>query len=88
MQTFQGRFGRAFLVDSVYVRESNVASSLTKVVFSVNVQVGSPSSRLLITGLHTVADVTCAVCNVIIGWRYVRRSMSESQRLTGLCHIR
>ena len=27
---------------------------------------------MLTTGLHTVCDVSCASCDVSLGWRYVR----------------
>ncbi|KAG8168679.1 hypothetical protein KVR01_001428 [Diaporthe batatas] len=37
----------------------------------VNVSVGSPEKRSLVTGIHVVADITCATCAVKIGWKYV-----------------
>ncbi|KAI3396949.1 hypothetical protein diail_11562 [Diaporthe ilicicola] len=37
----------------------------------VNVVVGSPEKRSLVTGMHVVADITCATCGVKIGWKYV-----------------
>lgn len=37
----------------------------------VNVAVGSPEKRSLVTGMHVVADITCATCGVKIGWKYV-----------------
>lgn len=37
----------------------------------VNVSVGSPEKRSLVTGIHVVADITCATCGVKIGWKYV-----------------
>ena len=37
----------------------------------VNVCVGSPEKRSLVTGMHVVADITCATCGVKIGWKYV-----------------
>lgn len=37
----------------------------------VNVAVGRPESRNLVTGAHVVADISCAMCGVKIGWKYV-----------------
>ncbi|CAI5518750.1 unnamed protein product [Closterium sp. Naga37s-1] len=36
----------------------------------VNVMVGPKEDRLLITGLHTVADIYCAECHEVLGWKY------------------
>lgn len=37
----------------------------------INVTVGAPEKRSLVTGMHVVADITCATCGVKIGWKYV-----------------
>lgn len=37
----------------------------------INVAVGAPEKRSLVTGMHVVADITCATCGVKIGWKYV-----------------
>ncbi|KAJ9054030.1 hypothetical protein DSO57_1001369 [Entomophthora muscae] len=37
----------------------------------VNVSLGPKEDRVLITGLHTVADIRCAVCATNMGWKYV-----------------
>ena len=39
--------------------------------------VGKEEDRLLITGLHTVADISCSTCGSVLGWKYV----SDSSRL-------
>ncbi|KAK9246814.1 hypothetical protein V1506DRAFT_565793 [Lipomyces tetrasporus] len=36
-----------------------------------NVKVGKPGERMLVTGLHTVADVSCASCDINVGWKYL-----------------
>ncbi|KAK9806841.1 hypothetical protein WJX72_004610 [[Myrmecia] bisecta] len=36
----------------------------------VNVTMGPKEDRLLITGLHTVADIYCVGCKEIMGWKY------------------
>lgn len=37
----------------------------------MNVALGPKEDRLLITGLHTVADIYCTTCNTVLGWKYV-----------------
>jgi hypothetical protein len=32
---------------------------------------GPKEERLLITGVHTVADIYCTSCNTVLGWKYV-----------------
>lgn len=36
----------------------------------VNVSLGPKENRMLITGLHTVADIFCTVCDANLGWKY------------------
>lgn len=38
---------------------------------SVNVTLGPKEDRLLMTGLHTVADIFCSNCGTVLGWKYV-----------------
>lgn len=33
---------------------------------------GQEEERMLMTGLHTVADISCKVCNSNIGWIYLK----------------
>jgi hypothetical protein len=37
----------------------------------LNTKTGRPEDRHLATGLHTVADVTCATCGATVGWKYL-----------------
>mmetsp|Transcript_18750 Transcript_18750/g.47149 ORF Transcript_18750/g.47149 Transcript_18750/m.47149 type:complete len:113 (-) Transcript_18750:224-562(-) len=37
----------------------------------VNVSVGKKEVRMLITGRHTVADISCNVCETVMGWKYI-----------------
>jgi hypothetical protein len=39
---------------------------------SVNVSVGEKEDRMMLTGMHTVSDIFCVRCAVILGWKYVR----------------
>ncbi|GMN41309.1 hypothetical protein TIFTF001_010535 [Ficus carica] len=36
----------------------------------VNVSLGVKEERLMMTGLHTVADIFCVGCGSIVGWKY------------------
>jgi hypothetical protein len=51
----------------------------TTISSSENVVMGSKEDRILITGLHTVADVTCLACSAQIGWKYLH-AMEPSQK--------
>ncbi|XP_061346975.1 protein yippee-like At4g27745 isoform X1 [Gastrolobium bilobum] len=46
---------------------------------AMNIAVGQKEDRQLMTGLHTVADVYCSDCNVVIGWKY-ERAYDETQK--------
>ena len=39
-----------------------------------NVRTGPREERLMTTGLHTVADISCTRCNGVVGWKYVRQN--------------
>lgn len=45
----------------------------------VNVSLGPREDRMLITGLHTVADIFCTVCNTNLGWKY-EMAFEEAQK--------
>jgi hypothetical protein len=57
---FTGRHGRAVLV-----APPSSGADL------INIRIGRHEHRALATGAHTVADISCAVCSVKIGWKYV-----------------
>lgn len=40
---------------------------------------GPKEDRLLITGLHTVADIHCTTCGTVLGWKY-EYAFEESQK--------
>ncbi|KAM7192979.1 protein yippee-like [Rhypophila sp. PSN 637] len=81
---FTGRHGRAYLVSapSSKATPSCPASPLNKKnnpknskagtdADLVNVHVGRPENRQLVTGQHVVADISCIVCGSKLGWKYV-----------------
>ncbi|PNX95112.1 hypothetical protein L195_g018302 [Trifolium pratense] len=36
----------------------------------VNTTIGTPEERVMLSGLHTVADIFCCCCGQIVGWKY------------------
>lgn len=40
-------------------------------IFRVNVGCGPAEERVLLTGLHAVADIYCECCKTTLGWKYV-----------------
>ncbi|OMO87918.1 Yippee-like protein [Corchorus capsularis] len=46
---------------------------------AMNIVVGPKEDRHLITGLHTVADIHCADCREVLGWKY-ERAYEASQK--------
>lgn len=40
--------------------------------YCVNIDIGPPEDRRLITGLHSVNDIFCKRCQTLIGWTYSR----------------
>ncbi|ELR16401.1 Yippee putative zincbinding protein [Acanthamoeba castellanii str. Neff] len=45
----------------------------------VNVSTGPREDRILLTGLHTVADISCNDCHSVVGWKY-EEAVEESQQ--------
>ncbi|KAG2396763.1 Protein yippee-like [Vigna angularis] len=37
---------------------------------SVNFTIGVLEERMMLSGLHTVADIFCCCCGQIVGWKY------------------
>lgn len=64
-KSFTGRYGRAYLVSPPDPGKNQRSDNL------VNLQLGKPEKRQLVTGSHVVADIMCAVCRVKVGWKYM-----------------
>ncbi|CAH1763674.1 9629_t:CDS:2 [Entrophospora sp. SA101] len=45
----------------------------------VNVEEGPSEDRQMTTGLHTVKDIFCSRCKVVLGWKY-ERAYEQTQR--------
>ncbi|KAI0913873.1 yippee-domain-containing protein [Ustulina deusta] len=70
---FTGRYGRAYLVSPPDGSSPKPGANL------INVKVGKPESRVLVTGAHIVSDIQCATCRAKVGWKYVD-AKEESQK--------
>lgn len=77
---FTGRHGRAYLVapppanppspsTSSPAKNTTAADNATGDL--INIRVGPGERRRLVTGAHVVADISCASCNALIGWKYL-----------------
>jgi len=70
---FTGRHGRAYLVSPTPQTSGfhHQQASAKRPTDLPNILTEAPESRRLVTGHHTVADITCAVCSSKLGWKYV-----------------
>ncbi|PKS07552.1 hypothetical protein jhhlp_006156 [Lomentospora prolificans] len=73
---FTGRHGRAYLVAPP---ADPAAPSSYSTADLINIRVARCESRQLVTGWHTVADISCQVCHTKLGWKYVD-AKEHSQR--------
>lgn len=49
----------------------NLTVSVNYCFRRVNVGCGPAEERVLLTGLHAVADIYCECCKTTLGWKYV-----------------
>uniref|UniRef100_A0A8C2JF68 Protein yippee-like n=2 Tax=Cyprininae TaxID=2743694 RepID=A0A8C2JF68_CYPCA len=52
---------------------------ISKVINEVNVGCGPAEERVLLTGLHAVADIYCENCKTTLGWKY-EHAFESSQK--------
>lgn len=77
---FTGRHGRAYLVSpSSPLGTFAHASKSGKSLSLPNTHVHKTVPRQLVTGAHTVSDISCAFCGSVLGWKY-DGAEEESQR--------
>ncbi|KAI4186210.1 MAG: hypothetical protein L6R41_003627 [Letrouitia leprolyta] len=79
---FTGRHGRAFLVSASPVTDAtqwDYQSRYAKKASLPNTRTHKAVPRQLVTGAHTVSDVSCAFCGSVIGWKY-DAAEEETQR--------
>ena len=83
---FTGRHGRAYLVAPSTSSISpnpiglNTAKAKNDALPNLpNTYTHKPVPRQLVTGAHTVGDISCAQCGSVLGWKYVSAE-EEAQR--------
>ena len=72
--------GRAYLVSAASPATQNVLDTTASLP---NVAEGPPERRSLVTGQHTVTNITCATCGGELGWRYVAAQEEEQRYKVG-----
>jgi hypothetical protein len=69
---FTGRHGRAYLVGPPSTLVGDITSpGAPNGAALPNTNILKPQQRQLVTGVHTVCDISCALCGMILGWKYV-----------------
>lgn len=77
---FTGRHGRAYLVSAEPAATAvSINSSSSPTASLPNTTLHHPVPRQLVTGAHTVSDISCVACGSVLGWKYVAAE-EESQR--------
>ncbi|KAF2195664.1 yippee-domain-containing protein, partial [Zopfia rhizophila CBS 207.26] len=79
---FTGRHGRAYLVSPPNPSTLHPSITLPSSLSSgdlPNTHTHKPVPRQLVTGSHTVSDISCRTCGSVLGWKYVEAE-EESQR--------
>ena len=81
---FTGRHGRAYLVSppptsALYPAGRLIDASDMKPGNLPNTHIHKAVPRQLVTGAHTVSDISCRTCGSVLGWKYVEAE-EESQR--------
>ncbi|OAL43980.1 yippee-domain-containing protein, partial [Pyrenochaeta sp. DS3sAY3a] len=80
---FTGRHGRAYLVGppppSTFSHGGAMASTGWTAGDLPNTFTHKPVPRQLVTGAHTVSDISCRSCGSVLGWKYVEAE-EDSQK--------
>ncbi|XP_029468584.1 protein yippee-like 2 isoform X1 [Rhinatrema bivittatum] len=67
--------------DELISKEKTLMNRVPHVIIisSVNVGCGPAEERVLLTGLHAVADIYCENCKTTLGWKY-EHAFESSQK--------
>jgi Yippee zinc-binding/DNA-binding /Mis18, centromere assembly len=76
---FTGRHGPAYLVQGQASRDSLHSHSSTL----PNTYQNKAVPRELVTGQHTVSDISCSVCGSVLGWKYVEAQKDRQKYKVG-----
>ncbi|CAD0083556.1 unnamed protein product [Aureobasidium vineae] len=82
---FTGRHGRAYLVSASdsWIQASPTSSKRDTLPNLPNTFTHKPVPRQLVTGAHTVSDISCAQCGSVLGWKYVAAEEESQQYKVG-----
>ncbi|CAD0107913.1 unnamed protein product [Aureobasidium uvarum] len=82
---FTGRHGRAYLVSASdsWIQATPISSKRDTLPNLPNIFTHKPVSRQLVTGAHTVSDISCAQCGSVLGWKYVAAEEESQQYKVG-----
>ncbi|KAI4746929.1 yippee-domain-containing protein [Aureobasidium sp. EXF-12298] len=81
----QCRHGRAYLVSASdsWVQATSTSSKRDTLPNLPNIFTHRPVPRQLVTGAHTVSDISCAQCGSVLGWKYVAAEEESQQYKVG-----
>ena len=82
---FTGRHGRAYLVSASdsWIQATPTSSKKDILPNLPNIFTHKPVPRQLVTGAHTVSDISCAQCGSVLGWKYVAAEDESQQYKVG-----
>ncbi|KAF2160529.1 hypothetical protein M409DRAFT_59799 [Zasmidium cellare ATCC 36951] len=89
---FTGRHGRAYLVapsssaisDNIVVNAHSTTKARNDALPNLpNTYTHKPVPRQLVTGAHTVGDISCAQCGSVLGWKYVAAERGDQMYKIG-----
>lgn len=82
---FTGRHGRAYLVSATQKLGMNTSSPGRRDTLPnlPNTHTHKAVPRQLVTGPHTVSDISCAQCGSVLGWKYVAAEEESQQYKVG-----
>ncbi|XP_027910392.1 protein yippee-like At5g53940 isoform X2 [Vigna unguiculata] len=77
-RAFYCQRGKAYLFNNVHVMRKAYTTKNTRRNMKdqfgnridVNFTIGVLEERMMLSGLHTVADIFCCCCGQIVGWKY------------------
>lgn len=84
---FTGRHGRAYLVAPPPTSLFSIGGDLSGTAWTKgdlpNTFTHKPVPRQLVTGAHTVSDISCRSCGSVLGWKYVEAAEDAQKYKVG-----
>ncbi|XP_020275019.1 protein yippee-like At5g53940 isoform X2 [Asparagus officinalis] len=69
-RSFHCRRGKAYLFNNVFYGVGFLLYPGSYSQKHANISVGSLEERMMLSGMHTVADIFCCCCGQNVGWKY------------------